>query len=218
MAKDKTPKTAKTPVVDKIPKAEELQNYKKLYPAWRVSSLDIDGKWGYNSFKDIVSFCISDDLYKMLDENGFVDLYCALDDIAKKKELTIGQFLKKLGQAKVEVPSDILCELSHCIDRSYYINSLHKKLAEFEGKTWDAIEKETTGKDGRSKHHDIKISKLIPEAQKRLKMLNINDIDELFSLRLEGELRVFGIRKHNVLNILWVDREHEVYKSSKKHT
>ena len=51
-----------------------------------------------------------------------------------------------------------------------------------------------------------------------LKRLKIDDIDSLFSLRLDGTLRIFGIRKQNYLQILWVDQNHEVCPSKKKHT
>ena len=43
-----------------------------------------------------------------------------------------------------------------------------------------------------------------------MKELKLDDIDEIYSLRLEGKLRVFGLRELNCLRILWIDREHEI--------
>lgn len=77
---------------------------------------------------------------------------------------------------------------------------------------------ERNGKEGRSKHHAITIDKLCKEARQRLEELKLDDLDSLFSLRLDGTLRVFGIRNQNYLRIVWVDQDHEICPSSKKNT
>lgn len=219
MARDKTPKIATQPNTDKTPKAEHI-NYKNMYPAWRVADLDLSGDWGYSSVSNIIRFSISADLYNHLDSTEDLELYDVLDDLSKKKDLTFGHFLNKIGQKGISYSSVALCKSKDCFDRSYYIDNLHTKLSEFESKTWDAIEKETygTASGNKSKHHGIKICDLSPKAQKRLKELKLDDIDEVFSLRLEGKLRIIGIRKLNCLSILWIDREHEVCISNKKNT
>lgn len=66
--------------------------------------------------------------------------------------------------------------------------------------------------------HNIEISKLTKEAQKRLTEIGYNDIDELFSLRLSGKERIWGIRDRFALKIIWWDPKHEVCPSNKKHT
>lgn len=66
--------------------------------------------------------------------------------------------------------------------------------------------------------HNVEISTLTKEAQKRLTELGHNDIDQLFSLRLSGKERIWGIRDRFALKIIWWDPEHEVCPSPKKHT
>lgn len=43
-------------------------------------------------------------------------------------------------------------------------------------------------------------------------------IPEIATLRLDGTLRIFGIRNQNYLRILWVDQDHEICPSFKKNT
>lgn len=84
------------------------------------------------------------------------------------------------------------------------------KLRNFETMTWASI----LG----SNNHEVRVQQLAPEAQKRLKVLKLDDVDQLVSLRLTGKQRVWGIKQHHVLRLLWWDPEHEVYPSVKKHT
>lgn len=87
---------------------------------------------------------------------------------------------------------------------------IHSKLSQFEGMNWNEIE--------RSGSHNVSRDKLTKEAQERLKVLKQDDIDELFSLRLAGKERIWGIRERSVLRLLWWDPEHRVCPSHKKHT
>ena len=66
--------------------------------------------------------------------------------------------------------------------------------------------------------HNVEYSNLTKIAQKRLAEIGQNDIDELFSLRLTGKTRIWGIRDRYQLKILWWDPEHKVCLSQKKHT
>ena len=84
------------------------------------------------------------------------------------------------------------------------------KLANFESMKWLEIEG--------PKSHFVKFSSLSKKAQKRLKKLKYDDIDELFSLRLSGKERLWGIREGSIFKILWWDPTHEVCLSIKKHT
>ncbi len=67
-------------------------------------------------------------------------------------------------------------------------------------------------------NHSVSVSEMIREAQKRLEELNLDDQDELYRLRMNGKLRLWGIRDRNILRLLWWDREHEICPSQKKHT
>ncbi|HSX38101.1 MAG TPA: hypothetical protein VLE95_04640 [Chlamydiales bacterium] len=66
--------------------------------------------------------------------------------------------------------------------------------------------------------HFVNRSDLCPEAQKRLMQIKKDDLDQLFSLRITGRKRLWGIKEGNVLWLLWWDPEHTVCPSLKKHT
>ncbi|RKZ48063.1 MAG: hypothetical protein DRR16_22345 [Candidatus Parabeggiatoa sp. nov. 3] len=90
---------------------------------------------------------------------------------------------------------------------------IHGKLAQFECMTWAEIKHPNTG------CHPIKITALCSEAQKRLTEIKVIEFEEeLFSLRLSGKERIWGIRERHIFKILWWDPRHEVYPVSKKHT
>lgn len=91
------------------------------------------------------------------------------------------------------------------------LKKLVERLSSFELMTWQQIE-EGTGS------HPIEMEDLCSDARKRLADLKQDDLDELFSLRISGKERVWGIREEHVLRILWWDPEHSVCPSEKKHT
>ena len=99
------------------------------------------------------------------------------------------------------------------IDEKTIWKDIHSKLSEFERKTWNEI----LIKD-RYRNHLVLISKICPQAQERLRKIKQDDIDELVSLRLTGQKRVWGIRAENVLKILWWDSDHTVCPSLKRYT
>ncbi|MGR2680062.1 hypothetical protein [Chromobacterium haemolyticum] len=84
------------------------------------------------------------------------------------------------------------------------------KLHEFDSMRWTEIEG--------AKHHSISVDRLSRDAQKRLEEIQQNDIDELFSFRLTGPKRVFGIRLNGTVKLLWWDPEHKVCLSNLKNT
>ncbi len=88
-------------------------------------------------------------------------------------------------------------------------------LANRETMTWAEIEMPSGGKKSGTNSHSIPCNKLCKEARKRLQKLNLDDIDELFSLRVGGKVRIWGIRRGRVFQILWFDFEHEVCPSKK---
>ena len=77
------------------------------------------------------------------------------------------------------------------------------KLHNFESMTWADIP--GTGS------HEIIVDQICREAQDRLVEIDKNDEDTLFSLRLTGKRRVWGIRRGAILHLLWWDPEHSVY-------
>ncbi|MFR6280946.1 MAG: hypothetical protein ACLUKK_07170 [Lacrimispora saccharolytica] len=92
-----------------------------------------------------------------------------------------------------------------------------EKLISFEGQTWAEIQAASGGKKSGTNHHFENISDLSRAAQKRISDLRLN-IDQVFSLRLSGKVRLYGILEDGVFFILWYDPEHEIYPSHKRHT
>ena len=84
------------------------------------------------------------------------------------------------------------------------------KLAQFEGMNQNQLSRQGS--------HPIPIAQLCREAQDRLRVLKIDDIDELFSLRMTGRKRVFCRLLGDVMRILWWDPEHNVCPSNLTHT
>jgi hypothetical protein len=83
---------------------------------------------------------------------------------------------------------------------------LHK-LFEFEGKNWSEI---TLGGS-----HSIPIDKICNEAQTRLVEIERDDLDELLSLRLSGDNRVWCVKTGHLIRPLWWDEKHGVYPVAK---
>jgi hypothetical protein len=93
------------------------------------------------------------------------------------------------------------------------LEEIRGKLAFLESSTWNDILLVA-----KTQNHSIPIEKLEGEAQRRLRDLGLEDIDEVISLRLSGKERVFGIRYDVALSLLWWDEDHRVCRSELKHT
>jgi hypothetical protein len=70
----------------------------------------------------------------------------------------------------------------------------------------------------RKHNHSVTIDQLSPAAQRRLREINQDDAAELYTMRLTGERRVWGILHGSCMYLLWWDPRHEVCPSPKKHT
>lgn len=88
---------------------------------------------------------------------------------------------------------------------------IFSKVSSFETMTWADI-KSGTGS------HSIPVSDIIQEAQNRLFEINQNDVDKLFSLRLSGTRRIWGIMDRHILKIIWWDPNHEICPSDLRYT
>jgi hypothetical protein len=93
-----------------------------------------------------------------------------------------------------------------------YLQKALQRLAVLETMTWTAILA-----DGKHYHY-VEVSRLPSKAKRRLQDIERDDLDQIVSLRVEGQPRVWGVRDRGVLHILWWDPEHTVYPSQKKHT
>ena len=85
---------------------------------------------------------------------------------------------------------------------------LIKSLHGFEKMTWNQIKQAAGGRSSGTNSHPLSIDDFSKEAQKRLEQLKLDDNDELFSLRLNNTLRLYGIRDGRVLRFVWHDPHH----------
>lgn len=98
---------------------------------------------------------------------------------------------------------------------SFYQDIL-EKLVSYEGMTWGEIQAASGGKsagNGTNNHFES-IADMSKEAQKRAEELRL-DVDQLFSLRLTGKKRLYGILDQGIYRVIWYDPEHEIYSTSK---
>ena len=102
--------------------------------------------------------------------------------------------------------------ISKCPD---IYETIIKKLGAFEGMTWAEIMGQSGGRAHGTNHHFENVGELKKEAQKRLQELRQEDLDQVFSLRLSGKERLYGILNDRVLRIIWYDPNHEIYPMSK---
>lgn len=88
-------------------------------------------------------------------------------------------------------------------------------IRSFESMSWGELPEK--------QHHSIDVEKLNKCAQRRLADIQQDDIDQVFSLRVQGQHRIYGIKDGSFLKVLWYDLNHGdnddcVCRSRKKHT
>jgi hypothetical protein len=93
----------------------------------------------------------------------------------------------------------------------------------FESQTWAELMRAAGGRAVGTNHHAIPIEGLSKIARKRLEDLKKDDLDSLFSFRIDGTTRLYGIRERRAFCALWYDPWHDdqdkaVCPSPKKHT
>ena len=113
------------------------------------------------------------------------------------------------------------CDISHDKWSIRKCESIYEKIIDklisYEGQTWMEIISATGGKSSGTRSHFINVSDLEKEAQKRIDQLHLH-IDQVLSLRLDARTRLFGVMDNGTMDILWYDPDHEICKSSKKHS
>jgi hypothetical protein len=95
-------------------------------------------------------------------------------------------------------------------DAVTFINLILPKLKSYESMSWAEIQ----GKNS----HFIDVKDICDKAKKCLLEQQQDDIDQVFSLRMEGRPRLFGIVHEGVFKSLWYDPQHQICKSFKKGT
>lgn len=98
------------------------------------------------------------------------------------------------------------------------LSDLMKRLKDFEGMTWREIFSDTSGRKNNTKNHPIPIVDIIKPAQRRLKEINLDDFEELYSLTITGRQRLWGVIVNGVYCVVWLDLDHEIFPSSKRGT
>jgi hypothetical protein len=96
------------------------------------------------------------------------------------------------------------------VEKAFFFSEIFPKIKNFETMVWSEILNRN--------NHEVLVSQISKKAQKRLEEIKLDDVDQLVSLRLMGEQRLWGIKVSNILKILWWDPNHEVYPSKLKHT
>jgi hypothetical protein len=93
------------------------------------------------------------------------------------------------------------------------------KLQAYEGQNWGQILTDKSGRNHNTKNHPMPISHIIKEAQERLLHLNFDLAEEIYSLTINGETRLWGIIDDisGIFQVIWVDGEHEICPSIKSH-
>ncbi len=102
------------------------------------------------------------------------------------------------------------------IDEISIFETILEKLKQYEEMTWSEIEKKK-GYRGKQ-NHLMPVKEICKKARERLKSLRLDDIDCLYSLRFSGKERLWGIRKNEVLYILWWDPNHGVCPVTRRNT
>ena len=87
-------------------------------------------------------------------------------------------------------------------------NEILPKLQHFESMTWAEIMQAAGGRGRGNNSHFVQVGKLTRQAKARLTEIGQDDVSELFSLRLTGTTRIYGIRDRRALKLLWYDPHH----------
>ena len=89
-----------------------------------------------------------------------------------------------------------------------FIKIIKDHLHSFENMTWVTIKQASGGRKNGTNSHPLPIEGFAKDAIKRLQELKLDDIAELFSLRLNNTVRLYGIKDGRVLRFIWHDPHH----------
>jgi hypothetical protein len=83
-----------------------------------------------------------------------------------------------------------------------------KHLEALERMTWAQIKAQAGGRRAGTNSHSLDVCDFCHDARKRLEEIGLDDCDNLFSLRLNNKLRLYGFRDGRVLQLIWHDPHH----------
>ena len=201
--------------LNKTPIARAV-DYANTYPCWRISNFDKDGPWGLNSLLNF-TFHYNHSTYQAVYNSGLNAIDNALEQLKGKQISNREEFWDKVRSlCTCDIPVEIVEKIEDEIICNVFTEKIYPKLLQFESMTWDEIRQQTHGSRGKSSSHNIDVDDLYPEAKERLKILKYDDRDKIYSLRLEGTVRIFGFKELNYLDIIWIDLNHKVCPPKKK--
>lgn len=98
----------------------------------------------------------------------------------------------------------------------HWWSRIFPKLQNLESMTWVEITQASGAKTHGNNSHSVPVARLGKAAKDRLREIDQEDLSDLFSLRLDGPARIFGVREGRALKLLWYDHNHTVYPVNKK--
>lgn len=195
-----------------------VHDFMHLNPCWRIGHFDMEGPWGLNKLLGDFVFTVNEELEFFVLNNDDGVLLSAVDQLRGKHFNSIDEFWNQfLGINHNNVLPDVIKLVNKSLTRLFFFNKIYPKLRSFEDSTWDEIDR-ATHDNGKSCNHNNSIQDLTKMAKNRLDELKYSDRSEIYSLRLGNTIRIYGFRELNYLDIIWIDPDHQVCKSNKKHT
>lgn len=180
-------------------------------PSWKIGHFDTNSKWGIQVLGQF-SFNYSEDLLAMVLDLEDDDLNLAFEEIDGKMFCNINDLWSRIGSLyKGTISSDLIKMINKSLGSDFFYSKIYPKLREFEEMTWNNIAQITHGKKNKTNNHFVPIKDLIREARVRLEEIGYSEETEIYSLRLGGTIRIYGFRRKNYLDIIWVDPAHEIY-------
>lgn len=102
------------------------------------------------------------------------------------------------------------------LNNDFIDKEIFKKLRDYEGMTWQEIDSSSGGRTNGTNSHFILFEDMVKEARDRANELNLLQHESLYSLRIQGKIRLFGVLKKGIFHIVWYDCEHAICPSKKK--
>lgn len=197
----------------KQPRAASF-DFSTLKANWRIGQFDIHSKWGLEAIQGPFIFHLNDEILEIVVKRDNNDLFNTLESLNDKTFNSVSDFWKKLSAEynKSLFPDEVYAIESQIV-RNNFETIILPKLKNFEQLTWREISQlKHPSKGGtKSNNHEVSVSKFIKEARDRLCLLKMDDVDTLYSLRLEPKVRIYGILNTGTLDIIWLDMNHEIY-------
>ena len=100
--------------------------------------------------------------------------------------------------------------------KDFDLEDFLQKLLEFSTMTWQELFPKD---DKKSRHHPLSPESFSKQATERINFMKLEEeTDSIYSLALNGQTRLIGIRKGTIFQVIWYDAEHKFAPSNLKHT